>query len=372
MTSTSTDPRDIEAELERDRANLASTLDELSDRVSVDNLARDALNTVKSYAGSYTSSVDGAVRSNPLAVALIGAGVAWLTLGGRLRGSASTSSQGSNPMGHPVHDELPRWESEGGPPPSYGAVAYRPTTSQGDDDDRSWWDSIHDLRSKASAALQRIEEEAKGALGRVTSGVSGGAGAARDFAAERASVVSGFTGDLKGRLAHGLDGIPEPARSRILATRERAYAASLEAERVGRQAITDPARALEEHPLVAGAVAFALGATVAAMLPRTEAEDRAFGTDAERLRGEATRLLQSERQRAMQIAGSLAGEVKAAATDAAASIAGEVKAAASEAVSNVTDAAKSQVQEAAQRMGDRANDEANRLADDGRPNPVIG
>lgn len=371
MTSTSTDPRDIEAELERDRANLASTLDELSDRVSVDNLARDALNTVKSYAGSYTSTVDGAVRSNPLAVALIGAGVAWLTLGGRLRGSSSSSSQGSNPMGHPVHDELPRWESEGGPPPAYGAVAYRPTTSEGDDD-HSWWDSIHDLRSKATSALHRIEQEAKGALGRVAGGVSGGAGAARDFAAERASVVSGFAGDLRGRLSHGLDGIPEPARSRIIATRERAYAASLEAERVGRQAITDPARALEEHPLVAGAVAFALGATVAAMLPRTEAEDRAFGSDAERLRGEAARLLQSERQRAMEIAGSLAGEVKAAATDAATSIAGEVKAAATEAVSHVTDAAKSQVQEAAQRVGDRAGDEVDRLADDGRPAPVIG
>ena len=82
-------------------------------------------------------------------------------------------------------------------------------TSDEADEDRSWWDSIHDLRSKATAALQRIEGEAKGALSRVAGGVSGGAGAARDFAAERASVVSGFTSDLRDRLSHGLDGIPD-------------------------------------------------------------------------------------------------------------------------------------------------------------------
>ena len=67
MATTSTDPREIEADLDRERAALASTLDTLSDRVSVDNLAKEALGMLKTHAGSATTSIDHAVRANPLA-----------------------------------------------------------------------------------------------------------------------------------------------------------------------------------------------------------------------------------------------------------------------------------------------------------------
>ena len=213
MSTASTDPREIEADLERDRADLASTLDALSDRVSVDHLAREALGTIKSYAGSYTSTLDTAVRGNPVAVALVGAGLAWLLLGNRMRGSADP--QGSSFMGHPEHDELPRWESEGGIPPEYG-VAYRPTTSQGDD----WSSEAHGLRARASAALRRIESEARGYYG-----------TARDFAAERASVVSSFTADLRAKLSHGLEDLTDSSRGRW---RSRARAARRARPRLSR------------------------------------------------------------------------------------------------------------------------------------------
>ena len=406
MTTTSTDPRDIEAELERDRAELASTLDELSDRVSVDSLARDALDSVKSYAGSYTATLDGAVRTNPVAVAMVGAGLAWLAFSGNRRGkSASTGTGtfgaasrtgGTSYAGGPLHDDAGLGMSSGlttstgsglgsdpmgglldpaarGTSAGYGSSAQGSSYTGGssyagssyagassDSDDDSWWSSIGELRSKATAALHRIEQDARSALSSVGSSIAGGAGGARDFASERASVLSGFASDLKDRLSHGLDSLPDPARQRILATRERAYAASLQAERAGRQAITDPARALEEHPLVAGAVAFALGAAVAAMLPRTEAEDQAFGGERDRLMDEAARLLRSERERAMQVAGGLVDEVKSAASG----IVGEVKAAATDAVSDVVDTAKAKATEAASRVGERATEEAHRLVDD--------
>ena len=92
MATTSTDPRDIEADLERERAALATTLDTLSDRVSVENLAKDALGMLKGHAGSATSSIDHAVRANPLAAALIGAGIAWMFLGPKVRSSTSSRS----------------------------------------------------------------------------------------------------------------------------------------------------------------------------------------------------------------------------------------------------------------------------------------
>ena len=99
MSTTSTDPREIEADLERERASLASTLDALSDRVSVDNLAKEALGMLRSYSGTATTSIDHAVRANPLAVALIGAGVAWMFLGPKVIGSSSKSSDYSSGYG---------------------------------------------------------------------------------------------------------------------------------------------------------------------------------------------------------------------------------------------------------------------------------
>lgn len=359
MSTASTDPREIEADLERERASLASTLDALSDRVSVDNLAKEALGYVKSQAGSYTHTIDHAVRANPIAVALIGAGVAWLLLGPRLRGG-DDDDQRSTFMGHPEHDELPRWESEGGIPPEPMAVAYRPTHGEED-----WSREAHGLRARASAALRRLEREARSYYG-----------SARDFAAERASVLSTFTSDLKDRLAHGLDALPEGSRDRILAARERAYAAAIQAERLGRQTIRNPGRMMEEHPLVAGAVAFALGAAVAAALPRTDAEDRAFGAERDRLMDEAARLFAAEKDRALRIAGSLADEAKTVASETlgdvksqAMGVLGDVKAQARGALEQAADKAV----EAAGRIQDRAVEEVEGSRPRSEPaSPVIG
>lgn len=356
MSTTSTDPREIEEGLERDRASLASTLDALSDRVSVDHLAREALGAIKSHAGTYTSTIDTAVRANPLATALIGAGVAWLLLGNRLGGGRAQETPAT---GHPTHDELPRWEGEGGPPPEYGAIAYRPTTDAGDDEG-AWSRDVSGLRARASAALRRIEADARAYVG----GAVNAAGQARDYATERASVVSGFAADLSARFAHGLDGLSDSSRERVVAARERAYAAGLKAERAGRAAVAEPARLLEDHPLVSGAVAFALGAAVAAALPRTDVEDRTFGADRDRLMDEATRLLRAERTRAMQIAGSLTDEVKAAAletleaaTDKASQAAGSLTEGVKAAARETFEAAADKASQAAGRVADRASEE---------------
>ncbi len=343
MTTTSTDPREIEADLERERSRLASTLDALSDRVSVDNLAKEALGYLRGGAGTATVAVDRAVRASPLGVALIGAGVAWMLLGPRMRRGAQASSSAQGDWSRspaPRHDGAmgSGYGSAGGAgsyggAPSYAGSSYEDTGSWGED--RAWAREAHGLRERAMAALRRIEEEARSYLG-----------GARDFAAERAAVVSGFASDLKGRIGSGLEGLPEGSRERIVAARERAYAAMLRAERLGARALREPGRMMEEHPLVAGAVAFAVGAAVGALLPRTEMEDRAFGAERDRLMDEAARLLRAERERAASLAGSLGEEIAAAAKETAGAVA---------------ETAAQKAQEAARRVGDRADDEMRRI-----------
>jgi hypothetical protein len=367
MATTSTDPRDIEADLERERAALASTLDTLSDRVSVDNLAKEALGMLRSRAGSATTTLDHAVRANPVAAALIGAGIAWMFLGPRITGSSSSSpartssaSQSSGYAGDLRHDDAAWAATAGVGATEYGRVGY---VASDNDDDHAWSREAHGLRARAMEALHRIEREAKSYYESLRHGVSTGASGARDFAAERASVISNFTSDLRARLASGLDNLPPEARDRIVAARERAYQAMLQAERMGRDVIRDPGRALEEHPLVAGAVAFALGAAVGAALPSTEVENRTFGAERDRLMNDAARMLREERGRAMQIAGSLGEEVKAAAR---------------ETVEAVTDTVTDKASQAASRVGDRANEEFRNIQNGGGSgmkgpgDPVIG
>ena len=99
--------------------------------------------------------------------------------------------------------------------------------------------------------------------------------------------------------------------------------------------------ALSEYPLVAGALAFAAGAAVAALLPRTRMEDRAVGTYSDRLMAEAERIFAEEKSRA------------ASALRAAADEAGKV---ARDAVADV----KRDVKEGAERVADRASDASTR------------
>src|SRR5690606_2564141 len=77
-----------------------------------------------------------------------------------------------------------------------------------------------------------------------------------------------------------------------------------------RRTADEAMRYTQEHPLVVGAIMVAAGAAIAAMLPRTRAEDRLMGETSDRLK---------------QGAEDVAGQVVGKAGDAAAAAAGAFK-----------------------------------------------
>ena len=81
------DPDEIEAGLERNRSGLATALDELTHRASVDYIAREALGILKINAADATHSLDRAIRANPVAFTLVGVGLAWMMFGGKSDGA---------------------------------------------------------------------------------------------------------------------------------------------------------------------------------------------------------------------------------------------------------------------------------------------
>lgn len=263
------DTRGLEAEVEQDRASLASKLDELTDRVSIDSIAKQAMGMIRSNA----HVVDDAVRANPLALALIGAGVAWLVFGGRDTRKPVPAT------------EVGRWESEGG--------AARPVGEEAaDDPDSEWSRQIDALRQRASASLR-----------------TGGDGL-RDTAARRAGVLADMTEGMREWFSHGLEDLSDAARERISGLRQQAYAAKLEMQRAAAQGSRKAGRMLDDHPMVAGAVALAMGAALATALPRTRIEDRTFGQESDRLMRAAADALRQERDQLTRVAGDVAAEVK--------------------------------------------------------------
>ncbi len=280
----------IEAGLARERASLASTLNELSDRTSIESLASDALGVIRSNAAAYTSSIDQAVRANPMALALTGVGLAWLIFG-------STKK----PEKTPTRRAVSRWEDEGGnlsPREARGYSAYR-----GPDDDDAWWDRADEERRHASGLLDWIETQARSLRDRASEGLEH----VRDYAADRAKVMADFTADLQNAMSHGLDDLSADARERIIAVRKKAYSATLHS---GADLRRQSGRLIEDHPMVVGAVALALGAAFASALPRSEFEDRTFGKESDALVGDARDVLRAEREKVAQVASNVMGDLK--------------------------------------------------------------
>lgn len=233
-------PREIEADLEQVRSGLASDLDELSNRASIDYVAREALGMLKINTSDATRTVDRAMRDNPVAFGLVGLGLAWMVLGGK-KGSNKAQT------GFNLH---------------------------ADDPDPQWHHAVGSLREKAMEALSRIESEARSAAGSLQSKLSDQVETVRDYAAERAQVVEDFTSDLRQNIAQGLDHLGENAREQVMAAREQSYAAWLRAERVVKGGTREVVTLVEEHPVAVGAVALAIGAVAGMAFLKSGEEDR--------------------------------------------------------------------------------------------------
>jgi ElaB/YqjD/DUF883 family membrane-anchored ribosome-binding protein len=100
-------PAAIAAELEQDRASLARSIERLRDRLTPDAVLDDARDFARTNVAPFAEVLEGAVRANPVAAVLVGAGVAWLALGRRtLPARAETYGETEQVMAHPDLDDM--------------------------------------------------------------------------------------------------------------------------------------------------------------------------------------------------------------------------------------------------------------------------
>jgi hypothetical protein len=111
-TATSTSPsrdekpetrtRELRAEIERTREDMSETVDAIQDRLRPGNIAANAAESIRETASDATRDLVESepvmyVRANPIPIAMIGAGLAWLAFGGRDAKEARYRSR--NPLG---------------------------------------------------------------------------------------------------------------------------------------------------------------------------------------------------------------------------------------------------------------------------------
>jgi ElaB/YqjD/DUF883 family membrane-anchored ribosome-binding protein len=216
---------EIEREINAERGRIRRTLGELEDRMSVGAMIDRIGDIVSTDGRAAMQSVGGAVRANPVPMALIGLGIAWMGISARR------------------HDDDP----------------YRRSMTE---------------RARDRAA--GLEYRARGA-----------SASAREHAGSLADRARFAAQDAEARLGRG---------TRHL--RHRADEAS-----AGARGFFD------ENPLAAGALAFAAGAAVGAMMPNSRYENRMLGDHAEEWRDDARRMVEDGADRARRAAGAAAETV---------------------------------------------------------------
>lgn len=268
--SSSTNPGErsadeIERDVERSRARLVGTAEELKQRVSPGNVADQAMEWLKGSGGTqFMSNLGATLRDNPMPVLLIAGGIAWLAIGGRSETRGWSETGGRRWRGAYGGEDL----DDG---PSLSERAGGMASSVGETAGSAWQSAKETVRS----ATESVTSAAQGAAGAVT-GAASRAGEAVGATGRRAAYRASHVGDT--------------------------------AEEYGR----DMMEAFQRQPLLFGALGLAVGATLGALFPTTEAENRLMGETRDQVADRVSDMAEEAYGQARESLGEVAGGLKEA------------------------------------------------------------
>ncbi|HSC20068.1 MAG TPA: DUF3618 domain-containing protein [Rhizomicrobium sp.] len=299
----SASPADIERESEQHRANIAALVDELRDRVSPGEIANQLLGP---DAGAELMRAVGyqarkQIRNNPLPVALIGAGVAWILLANGMRRQRQI----------PLHDGLDYEDYEQLQPRSSGILGTAARVMRSLEGSAKARLSASDVEELTMVTMHSGTNDDSPDAPRSNSGDddsgnerrSGFIGRTmqkgRDAATGAAQTALQKSGEALSRAAEATG---QAASSLMERTTEMARrtgrAASNTASRTG-SGIGQLAR---EQPLLVAGVGFAIGVALGALIPLSRMENDMLGEQAEKLKDSAKELASEGYERVKSVA----------------------------------------------------------------------
>lgn len=281
---------EIEREIDQQRGRIEARIEQLRDRLSPGQLLDEALSYTRDGGAELVGNFGRQLGANPLPAALTGIGLGWLIAANLTQGSRAPAQDAVDDAYEIYHPYAEASES--------GLTRVRNAA----DEAGRWWS---EFQTESGQRYKAASDEAGrraghfvDETGRRFSGFVDRTGAqVKKFQDETGKALDeslGWAGShwhaAQERLGRGLEGMGDAAAqlgNSVAAGSRRvagmAQDAGSQTTELGRQAM----RLFDQQPLVAGALAFAAGAALGAVLPRTEQEDELLGAEADRIRNQA-------------------------------------------------------------------------------------
>lgn len=288
---------ELEREIEMQRTRVESTIDQIQQKLSPGQLVDELLAYTKGGGGEFMTSLQKNVTSNPLPVALLGVSLAWLIA--KPGDSASSSRSDSDRS----------WDNS-------------INTNRGYQNDRGASQSNYPVKIISGGSLRRLghqdeggqrfsqfADEAGNKFRALTDSTGKRAGhfvddtgnTFRGFTDAAGKQIDQFRDEAGGMLEHATDWAShtwDMAREKLHDARDAmgsgqstlGHQASNAADALRSQTVSLNETMLnqfKDQPLVAGALAFALGAALGSTLPHTPQEDALLGEAADKVKGAA-------------------------------------------------------------------------------------
>jgi ElaB/YqjD/DUF883 family membrane-anchored ribosome-binding protein len=255
---------EIERDVERTRSDIEDTVEALREKMSLGQIVDEASHYFRNSGGTEAmSNLATQAKANPMPLALVGIGLAWLMSG---RGQPSMGSR----MGS--HEGYASGAYSGGGSSSLSNVGSRVGETAG-----SAKDAVAGTGRKAGEAVSSGMHKAGDA-------VSSGMHKAGDAASQTYGRVSDKASETYGRMSeHASD------------TYDRL------SDRAGR-AQRSMSELIENEPLILAGLGIAVGAAIGAMMPATRTEQRFMGDKLDEWKDDASDMARSEWEKTKSVA----------------------------------------------------------------------
>jgi hypothetical protein len=344
MSETSSEQDRIESDLARTRARMDDRLTELQERLTPGQIIDDVMAYFRGHqAGDIAHSLVESVKNNPVPVALTGVGLTWLIASNTVGTSRPRSRAAS---AAPARDGR-RWANKNEFDRHIRAVddsvARRP-----DETESAFQERLNDARATALGIARDAQDTAESFGRRIQDALT----------SARQSVSDAVT-DLSDRASNA-------ARQMTGAARDQISQNGQSAQRMATNVFSNVA----DSPVMLGALSFAVGAVLGAVVPQSTREEEVLGDIARQARDGASALAQhavdSGKAVTRQVvqAGQdavnqhLGGKTAGGLIDSA--LEGDLVDTASKMVGQVVEASEAAIREAA--MGEKPNSQAQQPA----------
>lgn len=302
---------ELEREIEARRARIENRVDELAARLSPGQMLDEALRYTRNGPGAeFTRNLKRSVVENPLPVALVGAGLAWLAVQPALphREHRDDYENYEGMDGFDDDDDYPLATIQGRSLQRVGIIELEGQRHSEfiDDSGRKFRCPTDETGHRGGHFTDEAGRMFRGFIDETGHRVSD----FRDEAGNRMHQAAGWASHSWRKAGERASAMGHRMRDGAGWMGAQAQKTGSNLRRQGGNAVSAIDDFVHEQPLVSGLIAFALGALIGGAAPHTRQEDRYFGEAADSLRGKAAREAENLYERGKEEAAHLHDEAR--------------------------------------------------------------